>query len=352
MNLQHSAKGSTWKDHKYIKRLNGTYYYPKGYKGGRQLPDSAGGGELEDWEKTMYEDIEATLKKNPGLFDPSQITDDNWQDFGLTLAEFAGVDADKLSKEEIERMRQKVADHYAQKESESKLDKEDVEALANEVIRGNFGNGTVRKDLLGEDYSEVQKKVNEILKKNKSLTSAKKGTRPTDVKHSELYHHGVLGQRWGVRRYQNSDGTLTAAGRRRLQGSGISSDENSRVSSDNSGRARGAIHQTVANDYKNASAGLQSASNAARAASSINDRAAGRKQAKAMNQMDLSKMTDKDLQAAINRLNLERNYKALSTEHIKSGRDYVSSFMSIAGDTLAIGASAASIMMMIHQLKS
>ena len=87
MNLQHSAKGSTWKDHKYIKRLNGTYYYPKGYKGGRQLLDNSGGGELEDWEKTMYEDIEATLKKNPGLFDPSQITDDNWQDFGVTLAE-------------------------------------------------------------------------------------------------------------------------------------------------------------------------------------------------------------------------------------------------------------------------
>lgn len=351
MNLQHSAKGSTWKDHKYIKRVNGTYFYPKGYKGGHQSENTSG-KELEDWEKTMYEDIEATLKKNPGMFDPSQITDDNWQDFGVTLAEFAGVDTDKLSKEEIERMRQKVADHYAQKEPESKLNKEDVEALANEVIRGNFGNGTVRKDLLGEDYSEVQKKVNEILKKNKPLTSAKTGTKAADVKHSELYHHGVLGQRWGVRRYQNSDGTLTSAGRRRLQGSGISSDENGRVSGDNTGRARGAVHQTVANDYKNVGAGLQSASNAARVASSINDRAAGRKQAKAMNQMDLSKITDKELQAAINRLNLERSYKALSTEHIKSGRDYVSSFMSIVGDTLAIGASAASIMMMIHQLKS
>lgn len=31
----------------------------------------------------------------------------------------------------------------------------------------------------------------------------------------ELYHHGVKGMKWGVRRYQNKDGTLTAAGKKR-----------------------------------------------------------------------------------------------------------------------------------------
>lgn len=39
--------------------------------------------------------------------------------------------------------------------------------------------------------------------------------RYTVVYGEELYHHGIKGQKWGVRRFQNEDGSLTPAGRER-----------------------------------------------------------------------------------------------------------------------------------------
>ncbi len=43
------------------------------------------------------------------------------------------------------------------------------------------------------------------------------------VNSNELYHHGIKGQKWGVRRFQKKDGSLTPAGRKRYDDDGPSS---------------------------------------------------------------------------------------------------------------------------------
>ena len=39
----------------------------------------------------------------------------------------------------------------------------------------------------------------------------------TCTRQGELYHHGIKGQKWGVRRFQNKDGSLTSAGKKRYK---------------------------------------------------------------------------------------------------------------------------------------
>ena len=169
---------------------------------------------------------------------------------------------------------------------------------------------------------------------------------------NSLTHHGILGQKWGIRRFQNKDGSLTAAGRRRLYNQQISYDNNGNVNKDDKNRARGAIHQTVATDYRNLSSGLQSAKSITNTVSNMEKQAGDRKRSKEANSFDLSKMTDKDLREAVNRLNMEKQYRMLKTENISTGNDYISEVLSTAGDVLAVGASLASIAVAIHTIRS
>lgn len=55
------------------------------------------------------------------------------------------------------------------------------------------------------------------------------------VRESDLTHHGILGQKWGVRRFQNDDGTWTAAGKERYGTA--------------NGSFKGTIHRNMADVY-------------------------------------------------------------------------------------------------------
>lgn len=152
--FRHSSEGSSWKKHKYIKRVDGTYYYPDSYEGEKY--------------KLMEDELFKKLK-NSSDKDIGQMLSGS---FDKVLLEQMGVDWTKLPKEEVDRMQRSLIDRLEKKtESNSKIDlsKNDVENLEKEVIRGNFGNGQERKDLLGGNYEEIQKRVNELMKGSAGL---------------------------------------------------------------------------------------------------------------------------------------------------------------------------------------
>lgn len=213
------------------------------------------------------------------------------------------------------------------------------------------------------------------------------------IRNGELYHHGVKGMKWGVRRYQKKDGSLTAAGKKRYRTDGYSTEAksmsdqelrskinrmnlekryynmakgNSRVSNalgtaerglsaaSQAGKINKDANELKGRDTTNAKLGNQmigGMSKSVSAAKKINDVVDNKRSVK-RNRPKLETMSDKDLETIVNRMDLERQYSSLRKESVNRGKMTATEILSIAGDILAVGASATAIAVSIHKLRS
>lgn len=206
------------------------------------------------------------------------------------------------------------------------------------------------------------------------------------ISDDELYHYGIKGQKWGVRRYQNKDGSLTPAGKKRRSSSdevrNMSTDElrqkvrrlnneqryidltkssSSSVSKTADGIERASriggdankIYKSMNgenNPYsKVANQGIDAMSRTARLTKKIDSNVRSKNDtAKALKKLEA--MSDADLAKEVDRLDLEQQYSRLSNSKIRRGKTSVNEVLDIAGDIVGIGASAVAIAVGIKKL--
>lgn len=133
---------------------------------------------------------------------------------------------------------------------------------------------------------------------------------------NELYHHGIKGMKWGVRRTDAQLGHETVnlqKTKKRVEAAG-----------------------TIVNESQN-----------------INKKVSSRKQRKIQKQQvqTAKAMSDKELRDRVNRLNMEQQYARLSTEQMNTGKVNVDKVLAEVGTAVAITNSALAIALAVQKLK-
>ena len=161
---------------------------------------------------------------------------------------------------------------------------------------------------------------------------------------NEIKHHGIKGQKWGRRRYQNPDGSLTAAGRERY---GTKENFESRYDEDvKAGIKAGKKLANGSKDLTKAAKEYEEVRNIKKQ-KKINKAVEDAAREKARN------MSDQELRDAVNRLNMEENYTRMiqNRERIVIGESKASKFMDRSMTALTLASTTLSVALAIKELK-
>ena len=161
----------------------------------------------------------------------------------------------------------------------------------------------------------------------------------------ELVHHGIKGQKWGRRRYQNKDGSLTPEGVKRYG------------SESNFETQYNAQQKAALKAVKDASNEGVKAARAGKEYEAERSRKKQRKADKALEEAvrdKARKMSDQELREAVNRLNMEENYTRMmqNRERIDVGESAVSKMLDGTMKGLTLASTALTIALAVKELRS
>lgn len=170
---------------------------------------------------------------------------------------------------------------------------------------------------------------------------------------NDLYHYGTKGMKWGVRRYQNHDGSLTSAGKKRYGSADLSDKSDAEMQEVVKRKSlekayRKATQDDTSSDMERKKKVLDAAKNEMDALTNLDRRIPNRKR----KDMDLSNMTDKEMRDAINRKLLEKQYNDMFNEsNVNRGRECLRTILEVGTATLGVASSALSIALAIRELR-